>query len=62
MAGDTVEVLEPGKKPFEMVISQIFDEENQLVDSACHAMMKFKIPYQGVLQTGTIIRKNKAES
>ena len=62
LAGDTVEVLEPGKKPFEMVISQIFDEENQLVESACHAMMKFKIPYQGVLQTGTIIRKNKAES
>ncbi len=59
-AGDTVEIVSPMKKPYEMVLSEIFDEKGQSIETANHAMMKFSFKSDNpdmTFEAGSVIRK-----
>lgn len=57
--GDEVEILSPGQ-PFDtMTIKEIFDENGESVESACHATMKVKIPCDKVYPKNSVIRMKK---
>ena len=55
--GDTLESLEPGKKPQSFVVTELFDENGEPTDSTPRAMMKFKIRSDLKFVPGTILRK-----
>ena len=55
--GDTLESLEPGKKPQSFVVTELFDENGEPIDSTPRAMMKFKIRSDLQFVPGTILRK-----
>lgn len=57
-AGDTIELLAPSKKPVEMTLEKLFDEENNEIETANHAMMKFSFKSELTFPKGTVIRKN----
>lgn len=57
--GEEAEVLSPGK-PFDtIVIKEIFNENGESVESACHATMKVKIPCDKVYPPNSVIRMKK---
>lgn len=55
--GDTLESLEPGKKPQSFVVTELFDENGEPTDSTPRAMMKFKMRSDLKFVPGTILRK-----
>lgn len=57
--GDTVEILSPLQKPYEMKITEILDEKGEKLENACHAEMKFKIPCDKIFTINSIIRMKK---
>ena len=61
VAGDTLEVIAPGMKPIEIRADEIFNEENESVESANHAMMKLSIPCNIDLPKNAIIRIAKTQ-
>lgn len=56
-AGDTVEILPPSQKPVEIVLDKLYDENDQEIETANHAMMRFSFCSDMVLPYGTFIRK-----
>ncbi|MCD7810485.1 MAG: U32 family peptidase [Ruminococcus sp.] len=56
LAGDDVEILSPGKKPVNMRIEKMFDENGDEIETANHAMMKFSFKSDMVFPEGTFIR------
>ncbi len=56
-AGDTVEILPPSSKPVEIILDKLYDENNQEIETANHAMMKFSFRSDMVFPQGTFIRK-----
>ncbi|MBQ8296415.1 MAG: U32 family peptidase [Ruminococcus sp.] len=56
-AGDTVEILSPGKKPVTMTLEKLFDENDQAISTANHAMMKFSFRSDMIFPEGTVIRR-----
>lgn len=57
--GDTLEILEPLEKPFNVKIDKMFDEWGNEVYSTPHAMQKIFIPLDRKVKAGTFIRKKK---
>ena len=56
-SGDTVELLSPSKKPVELKLTEIFDENGEQIEVANHAMMKFSFKSDVDFPAGTVIRK-----
>lgn len=57
--GDEAEILSPNM-PFDtMVIKEIFNENGESVESACHATMKIKIPCEKVYPPNSVMRMKK---
>ena len=56
-AGDKVEILAPSKKPIEVVLDKLYDENGDLIETANHAMMKFSFKSDLIFPKGTVIRK-----
>ena len=56
-AGDTVEILSPGKKPVEIKLDKLFDENGVEISTANHAMMKFSFKSSLTFPKGTVIRR-----
>ncbi len=56
-AGDKVELLSPSAKPFIMTLSNLYDENNEEITVANHAMMKFSFKCDINFPSGTVIRK-----
>lgn len=54
--GDTVELLSPGKKPVILTLDKLFDENNEEIQTANHAMMKFSFKSNLTFPQGTVIR------
>lgn len=54
--GDTLEVLEPGKKPFSIVVEDLQTESGVRLDSAPHPMMTVKFICKKEVRTNSIIR------
>ena len=57
-ADDTIEVLAPGKPPVEIALNgQLYNGDDELVETANHAMMKIKFPCSEEFPEGSVIRK-----
>jgi len=56
-AGDTVELLAPSQKPVILTLDTLYDENNQEIQTANHAMMKFSFKSDLNFPNGTVIRK-----
>ncbi len=55
--GDTADVLEPGKKPYPLLLDAIFDEEGNPIASAPHATMTVLAETDLPVSPGAILRK-----
>ncbi len=58
-AGDTLDVLEPGEKPFLLQANALYDREGEPIESAPHAAMKLQLPYERPLKVGSLLRKKQ---
>ena len=56
-AGDTVELLAPSLKPVELKLEKLYDENDNEIETANHAMMKFSFKSDLTFPSGTVIRK-----
>lgn len=54
--GDTVSVLEPGKAPYDLVLSEIFNDEMEPIDAAPHAVMTVFLRHDGFIPKGSFLR------
>ena len=59
LAGDTLEVFSPGAEPQIIRAETIYNEHDEPVESANHAMMKFSIPCDRIFPKDAIIRIQK---
>lgn len=57
--GNSLDVLEPGQKPFTFTPETLYNEEMQAVESANHPMMQVFIPFDRPLKPGTLLRYKK---
>ena len=55
--GETVEVLEPARRPFSFVVEEMFDGEGQPISSAPHPVMTVRVPFDRPLVAGAILRR-----
>lgn len=55
--GDKLDVLEPKGEPFFIIVDKIYDEWNNEVDSAPHAMQKLYIKFDRPIKKGALFRK-----
>lgn len=58
-AGDTVEVLEPGKEPVSFVVSDMKNAEGEPIDAACHPEMMLSVSFDRPLAVASVVRKAK---
>ena len=56
-AGDELEVLSPGEKPFSIIPEKLFDENGEILETVNHAMMNFSFPCSTAFPVNSIIRK-----
>lgn len=56
-AGDTVEILPPSRRPVELVLDTLYDENDQEIETANHAMMQFSFRSDMIFPSGSFIRK-----
>jgi len=56
LVGQELDCLEPKFKPFIIKVDEMFDEDNNAVDSAPHAMMIVKIPFEREIKKGALLR------
>ncbi len=54
--GDTLDILEPGKKPFLSPVNVMYDGEGNSISVAPHAAMKLQIPFDRPLAIGSLLR------
>ncbi len=59
--GDTLDVLEPGEKPFNITIQYMENDERIPIESTPHPMMIIWMPYEHPLKKGTLLRYNKMQ-
>lgn len=57
--GDMLEVLEPGKKPFSILVEGLQTEDGTLIDSAPHPMMTVKFICEKKVRRNSIVRKRR---
>lgn len=59
--GDTLELLEPRAGVRSIPVLALFDEAGTPLDSAPHPQMRLRLPAEGPVRPGSILRKAKAE-
>ncbi len=57
VAGETLELLEPGKKPEQIAVSTLTDADGQPIPDTRHANMEFSFPCGKPVASGAILRK-----
>ncbi len=57
--GDTLDVLEPGKAPFIFKVEKMYDEWNNEIVSAPHAMQRVYVPFEKAIKKGAFLRKRR---
>jgi len=57
--GQSVEVLSPGKKPFEVTVKSLCDAEGNAAENANHPMAQYSFECQTAVSKGSIIRIGK---
>ncbi|MCL2088002.1 MAG: U32 family peptidase [Oscillospiraceae bacterium] len=58
--GESVEVLEPGKEPWMLEVTELLDNSRSPVQSVPHSKMDFYIKCDKTVPTGTILRKKRS--
>ena len=61
-SGDTVELLAPLSKPVTLKLDTLYNENDESIETANHAMMKFSFPCDITFPKGTVIRKDLREN
>lgn len=56
-AGDTLEILAPGRKPVQLQPDVIYNADGEQIETVNHAMMRFSFPYLEEFPPHSIIRK-----
>lgn len=56
LKGQELDCLEAGSEPFKVVANELYDGEDNLIESAPHPMMKIKIPFPRPIKTGSMLR------
>lgn len=59
--GDLLEILSPKGEPVECVAEQLFNENDEGIETANHAMMRFSMPCDKVFPRNSIIRTIRAK-
>lgn len=59
--GDEIEIMEPGKPPVTVRVTELLTEEGESIESVPHPMMLFKMPMQTAIEPGSIVRRSTAE-
>lgn len=54
--GITLDCLEPKKLPFEFVVENLYDENDNEIESAIHPTMLVKIPFKNPVKKGSLLR------
>jgi U32 family peptidase len=57
--GDTIEVFGPGREPFEMVLTRMWDESGNPLESAPHPQQMLQIEMAQAVQPNDMLRKQK---
>ena len=55
--GDTIELLEPGRPPFPVTVSELQDAEGTVIDSTPHPTMLYSFACPRPFRSGTLLRK-----
>lgn len=55
--GDTLEVLEAGKAPFSLVVTELTNAEGEAVEAAPHPTMLCRIPCERPVAAGSLLRR-----
>ncbi len=56
LSGTTLNCLEAGSVPFEVKTDLLYDENDNLIESAPHPMQIIKIPFERAVKTGSMLR------
>ena len=59
--GDTLNVLVPGEKPFDLNVSTLYDGDGQPIDSTPHPDMPLQIPFDRALPAGSLLRRERTD-
>ena len=59
-SGDEMDVLEPGCKPFSLIVEDVRDDDGNELEVVPHPMMNISIPFARPLIPGTLLRYNKS--
>jgi len=57
--GDVLDTLEPGEKPFPFTIEELFDEDMNRLENACHPLMTVYVPCKHPIKPGSLFRYKK---
>ena len=60
--GDTLEVMEVGKKPYTVVAKNLRNEDGEAIESTNHPMMKFTFECDLPIEDNAILRKQREEA
>ena len=60
LRGQELDCLEAGSEPFIVKADELYNDKNELIDSAPHPMMTIKIPFARPIKIGSLLRM-KAE-
>ncbi|MBO5797771.1 MAG: U32 family peptidase C-terminal domain-containing protein, partial [Clostridia bacterium] len=55
--GETLEVLEPGRPPYALPVTELVDEEGNPIEAAPHPTMLCRIPCDHPIQPGSLLRR-----
>ncbi|MBO7217145.1 MAG: U32 family peptidase C-terminal domain-containing protein, partial [Clostridia bacterium] len=56
LRGQELDCLEAGSVPFKIVANELYNGENEPIESAPHPMMTIKIPYERPIKIGSMLR------
>ena len=57
--GETLNVLEPGRVPYEIVVKELFNHDGEPAESAPHPMETLYIPLEKPMAPGALLRRKR---
>ncbi len=60
--GDTLEAMSAGEKPFSVSVTELQNEDGELIEDTRHPMMRFSFSCNTELKKDTILRKDRGEA
>ncbi len=54
--GTVLDCLEPKTMPFNITVTELYDKDGNLLESANHPMMEVRIPYERAVKPGSLLR------